>query len=508
VAAFIDRVQLNLAGGRGGNGCVSIRREKYKPLAGPDGGNGGRGGHVILEVDPAASTLLSFHRAPHQRAGNGAPGEGSGRDGAAGADKILTVPEGTVVKTADGEVLADLLGAGTRFTVAAGGSGGLGNAALASSKRKAPGFALLGELGEELTVVLELKLIADVALVGFPSAGKSALVAAMSAARPKIADYPFTTLEPNLGVVQAGQARFTMADVPGLIPGASHGKGLGLEFLRHIERTAVICHVIDLAAHESDRDPVADYHALEAELAAYQTAIGTDSAVQPLMERPRVIALNKADLPDGAEMAAMVRGDLEALGWPVLEVSAVSHLRLKELGYELARQVSASRQVAATEASRQRVVLRPTPQDAPDFTVKARHGSDGAPLFQVQGRKVERWVAQTDFANDEAVGYLADRLAKAGVEEALAGAGAVAGDTVVIGPLEGGVVFDWEPAMMTGTELLTGPRGSDPRVDPLRRRTNQERRRDYRDLMDAKTRARTELWTEREQGHWTDPGDE
>ncbi|HMO12283.1 MAG TPA: GTPase ObgE, partial [Actinotalea sp.] len=224
--SFVDRVVLHAAAGDGGHGCASIRREKFKPLAGPDGGNGGNGGDVVLVVDPQVTTLLDLHHAPHRRAPSGTPGMGDDRQGAHGGDLVVPVPDGTVVKSQDGEVLADLVGPGARYVVAEGGRGGLGNAALASPRRKAPGFALLGEPGRSADVVLELKSIADVALVGFPSAGKSSLVSAISAARPKVADYPFTTLVPHLGVVQAGDHRYTVADVPGLIPGASHGKGL------------------------------------------------------------------------------------------------------------------------------------------------------------------------------------------------------------------------------------------------------------------------------------------
>src|SRR6476659_454084 len=257
MTTFVDRVVLHVAAGDGGHGCSSVHREKFKPLGGPDGGNGGRGGDVLLQVDANTTTLLDYHHAPHRKATSGGQGQGGHRSG-------------TVVKSASGEVLADRLGAGTTYVAAQGGRGGLGNAALASARRKAPGFALLGEPGDGGDVVLELKTVADVALVGFPSAGKSSLVAALSAARPKIADYPFTTLVPNLGVVQSGdQPPFTIADVPGLIPGASTGKGLGLEFLRHIERTAVLVHVVDAAALETDRDPVSDIDAIEAELAAY-----------------------------------------------------------------------------------------------------------------------------------------------------------------------------------------------------------------------------------------------
>ncbi|MGH4023138.1 MAG: GTPase ObgE, partial [Pseudonocardiaceae bacterium] len=240
MSRFVDRVTIHVAAGDGGHGCASVHREKFKPLGGPDGGNGGRGGDVVFVVDPGVHTLLDFHYRSRASASGGKQGQGGNRNGAVGASLELRVPDGTVVLTSDGEVLADLTGAGTRFVAAEGGRGGLGNAALASTARKAPGFALLGEPGEARDLVLELKSVADVGLIGFPSAGKSSLVSVLSAARPEIADYPFTTLVPNLGVVTAGETVFTVADVPGLIPGASQGKGLGLEFLRHIERCAVL----------------------------------------------------------------------------------------------------------------------------------------------------------------------------------------------------------------------------------------------------------------------------
>ncbi|NKX51031.1 GTPase ObgE, partial [Arthrobacter deserti] len=269
MATFVDRVVLHISGGAGGHGCVSVKREKFKPLGGPDGGNGGNGGDVILRVDHQTTTLLDYHHAPHRHATNGGPGMGDWRDGKNGETLVLSVPDGTVVKSPDGEVLADLVGEGAEYVAASGGQGGLGNAALSSPKRKAPGFALLGIPGEERDIVLELKSIADIALVGFPSAGKSSLTAAMSAARPKIADYPFTTLVPNLGVVQAGDTRFTIADVPGLIEGASEGKGLGHNFLRHVERCAALVHVLDCATLESDRNPISDLEIIEAELEKY-----------------------------------------------------------------------------------------------------------------------------------------------------------------------------------------------------------------------------------------------
>ena len=328
MAEFADQAELRVSAGNGGNGCASIHREKFKPLGGPDGGNGGRGGDVIIEVDPNASTLLDFHRRPIRRAGNGKQGAGSNRSGAEGADLVLRVPDGTVVKTSDGEVLADLVGAGTRFIAAQGGRGGLGNAALASARRKAPGFALRGEPGVEHRLVLELKTVADVGLVGFPNAGKSSLIAAMSAARPKIANYPFTTLTPHLGVVEAGDTQFVVADVPGLIPGASRGKGLGLDFLRHVERCLALLHVIDCTAEEPGRDPIADLDVIEDELAAYEAATGAS-----LRDRPRAVAFNKIDVPAGREMAEMAAPEIEARGYQVCMVSAATHEGLRELSF-------------------------------------------------------------------------------------------------------------------------------------------------------------------------------
>lgn len=506
MATFVDRVTLHVTGGNGGHGVASVHREKFKPLGGPDGGNGGRGGSVVLVVDPQVTTLLDYHHSPHRTAPNGSQGAGDHRHGANADDLVLGVPSGTIVKSKEGEVLADLVGDGAQFVAAAGGRGGLGNAALATQKRKAPGFALLGEPGEEATVVLELKSIADVALVGYPSAGKSSLIAAMSKVRPKIADYPFTTLVPNLGVVEAGGSRFTMADVPGLIEGASQGKGLGHDFLRHIERCSVIAHVLDTATLESDRDPVRDLEVIAAELRAYTG----DEAISgvPLAERPQIIILNKIDVPDGRELAQMVREDLAATGMPIFEVSAVSHEGLRELGFALAAMVGEHRD-AAPAVEKAPIVIRPQAVDDSGFTVT--HVRDGAEdYFQVRGARVERWVRQTNFANDEAVGYLADRLAKAGVEDQLFRAGAVPGSEVVIGAREGGVVFDWEPTMAAGAELL-GQRGSDLRVEEHERSgraTRAQKRADHKERMDAKSAAREELWTERDAGHWTDPAED
>src|SRR5690606_478609 len=236
MTSYVDRVVVHAQAGNGGHGCMSILREKFKPLGGPDGGDGGRGGSIRLVVDPGVHTLLDFHYRPRVKAENGRAGSGNNKDGADGADVSRRGPNGTGVQTLDGDVLADLVGAGTTYELARGGRGGRGNASLANTRRKAPGFAELGEPGEVVDVVLEIKSVADVGLVGFPSAGKSSLIAAVSAARPKIADYPFTTLVPNLGVVRVDSGDFVIADVPGLIPGAATGKSLGLEFLRHVER--------------------------------------------------------------------------------------------------------------------------------------------------------------------------------------------------------------------------------------------------------------------------------
>lgn len=510
---FVDHVKIFVQAGAGGNGCASIRREKYKPLAGPDGGAGGHGGSVILKVNPQETTLLPFHHRPHVKAESGQAGMGDYRDGKRGEDLILEVPQGTVVSTESGEFLADLANVDSEYVLARGGVGGMGNYGLASTKRKAPGFALLGEPGEERTVILELKSMADVALVGYPSAGKSSLVAAMSAARPKIADYPFTTLVPNLAVVDNPVARYTIADVPGLIPGAAEGKGLGLDFLRHIERCCVIAHVVDLAAWDPEREPLADIKTLERELAHYADSLdryrpGRDF-LPPLMERKRAIILNKIDVPDGREMAAMMKPEIDKLGWPVFEVSATTHEGLKELSFGLAQMVKEFRENLPEDTAEARPVLRPTPKPSREvkhYTIEPIQ-IEGEPGFAIRGEQVERWVKQTDFTNDEAVGYLADRLANAGVEDDLLKAGAHAGDTVAIGDLETGVIFDWEPTLQAGAELL-GTRGTDSRLYENTRRTNQQRRIDYHAWMDAKKRAREELAEEREAGLWDDPGAE
>ncbi len=328
--------------------------------------------------------------------------------------------------------------------MARGGRGGRGNASLANTRRKVPGFAELGEPGDQLDVVLELKSVADVGLVGFPSAGKSSLISVMSAAKPKIADYPFTTLVPNLGVVQAGEQTFTVADVPGLIPGAATGKGLGLEFLRHIERTSVLVHVLDAAAPEIERDPLADLDAIEAELAAYGG----------LEDRPRLVVLNKIDIPDGRDLAEMVRPDLEARGYPVFEVSAVTREGPQGADLRARPRRSPSTGWPGPRRSRPGPCCARARSTTSGFTIE--QDADG--VYVVRGTQVERWVRQTNFDNDEAVGYLADRLDRLGVEDALAKEGAEPGDPVRIGDRE----FDWQP---TAGEFVAGPRGTDARLE-------------------------------------------
>ena len=468
VPTFVDRVTLHVSAGRGGNGVASVHREKFKPLGGPDGGNGGPGGSVILRVDPDVTTLLDYHHSPKRRAEHGGHGAGGHRNGSHGGDLVLPVPDGTVVSDTRGTVLADLVGPGTELVVAQGGRGGLGNAALASSKRKAPGFALLGEPGDELDIVLELKVVADIGLVGFPSAGKSSLIAAISRARPKIADYPFTTLVPNLGVVTGGEVTFTVADVPGLIEGASDGRGLGHDFLRHIERCAAIVHVIDTATIEPGRNPVGDLDIIENELSRYGG----------LEDRPRLVALNKVVVPDGRDIAGFVVDELRERGLEVFEVSAASGEGLRELSFAMAGIVSRARaEKPAVQA--ERIVLRPASADGSDsFTVK-RTGEG----WRVRGEKPERWVRQTDFSNDEAVGFLADRLNRLGVETRLVGMGAEEGDAVLIGDPDNAVVFDFKPGIDAGVEML-GRRGEDQRFEESR--PARRRRREIDERMDER----------------------
>jgi GTP-binding protein len=429
---FVDKVRIHVRGGDGGNGVTAFARQPYEPYGPPSGGDGGDGGDVVLLADPNVATLVDYHHRPHRRAARGRHGEGDRRRGADGEDEVLAVPVGTVVSTQDGHVLADLAHPGSRVTASSGGRGGRGNAALRTRQRRSPRFHELGEPGQERWLQLELKLVADAALIGFPNAGKSSLIARLSAATPKIADYPFTTLTPNLGVIKSDDIDLVVADVPGLIAGASAGRGLGDQFLRHVERARVLVHVLDCASHEQ-RDPRDDLRVVLAELEAYDQNSPVDLRFS---RRPALVVLNKIDAD--RETAEIVRGDLAADGWEVIETSAVTGEGVDQLRWRIVDIVRAARErdgpmpVAAGVTP----ILRPI-QAAPPIEV--RRVDEG---WQLSAEHVERWVRMTDLENPEAVRYLQDRMDRAGVEAALLDVGAVPGDDVEIA----GHVFTFEPA--------------------------------------------------------------
>ena len=439
--SFVDECTVHVRGGEGGSGVVATRREKHVPRGGPDGGDGGSGGDVVLTASERVASLLDLHRRPHLRGDDGRNGEGGKREGADGADREVPVPVGTVVRDRDtGAVLADLARPGDRFVAAHGGRGGRGNAAFATRYRKVPRFAEQGEKVPERALRLELKLIADVGLVGFPSAGKSSLVGRLSAATPRVEAWPFTTLTPHLGVMRAGDTAegapidVVLADVPGLIEGAAEGKGLGLRFLRHIERCLVLLHVLDAAPMETGRDPVQDLAVLRAELAAHDPG---------LLERPQLIALNKLDLPDGQAMAELMAAELSQDGTRVVPVSAVSGDGLEQLRYALGEMVHTERQrlgvgTRTIEVDPDvEVVLRPLRYAGDAVTVEVT--DTGA--YRVISDRAERWVQMLPLESFEAVRYLQGRLRRGGIEGALIEAGARTGDEVVIGE----VVFDFDP---------------------------------------------------------------
>jgi len=415
MSSFVDLVQVNLRGGDGGAGAVSFRREAHVPKGGPDGGDGGSGGDVHLQADRNVASLLAYRDHPHRRAESGKHGSGNKRHGSRGADLVVMVPEGTQVKSRDGELLADLVRHGDRYLAARGGQVGRGNARFLSNARRAPGFAEQGEYGEEHWLRLEVKLLADAALVGFPNAGKSTLIAAMSAAKPKIADYPFTTLEPNLGVVRFRDHEFVVADIPGLIEGAAEGRGLGHEFLRHVERARVLVLLLDLAPVD-ERPPAEQARVLLDELGRYRPE---------LLDRPRLFVGSKADVATFALEDALHGDALDAAEG--LTVSAVTRQGLDELLGRLGTLVGEAR--AEEPEPEPFVVLRPAEEG---FTVV--RDDDGA--WRVHGRTAERVVAMADLTNLEAMEYVQYRLRKMGVERALARAGAREGDVVRIGPVE------------------------------------------------------------------------
>ncbi|MBR2789638.1 MAG: GTPase ObgE [Eggerthellaceae bacterium] len=455
---FIDKVHIFVAGGPGGAGCMSFRREAHVPKGGPDGGDGGHGGNVILEADLSVSSLVEYRFKHHFKAQRGIHGKGSRMHGASGDDLVLKVPVGTLVREYDestgeaGEIIADLTRNGQRITVAEGGCGGRGNIHFVTSTRRAPAFAELGEPAEERWIELEMKLMADAALVGMPSVGKSSLIAKMSAARPKIADYPFTTLVPNLGVVTSDDYSFVVADVPGLIEGASEGNGLGHEFLRHIERTALIVHLVDLTGDWEGRDPLKDYDVINAELAAYAPELAV---------RPRMVVANKTDVCNDEELiaalAAKVKADsIAAAGGDefadspfdpkLYRISALTGAGVESLKAAIASKVRALREAAKAEAEARAEAesgqIWELARKARDRRFTVERLSEG--IFRVSGPQVERMVIQTDLDNEEAIAYLQHRLKRVGVEKALADAGAQDGDEIRIL----GVNFAFEASAM------------------------------------------------------------
>jgi GTP-binding protein len=440
---FIDKVRIHVKGGDGGAGCMSFRREAHVPKGGPDGGDGGHGGDVIVEADGSLSSLIEYRFKHHFKATRGTHGKGAKMHGARGDNLILKVPLGTIVHFFDeetqetGELIADLTRDGEQVVVAGGGIGGRGNTHFVTSTRRAPAFAELGEPAYEGWIELEMKLMADAALVGVPSAGKSSLIARISAARPKIADYPFTTLVPNLGVVRSGDLSFVAADIPGLIEGAHVGKGLGYEFLRHIERTALIVHIIDLTGGYEGRDPLEDYEIINSELQLYS---------EDLAKRPRIIVANKIDVAGTEDarkrLAERVKADSIAAAGdeyssslidPKLYcISALTGQGVDGLKAAIATKVQALREEVRVreEASPQYDFVWEHRRQARDKVFDIVKLTDG--VFRVEGKQVERMVIQTDWENEEAIAFLQHRLKRIGVEVALEAAGAKDGDEIRI----------------------------------------------------------------------------
>lgn len=449
MVTFTDLSHIDVKGGDGGAGCMSFRREAYVPKGGPDGGDGGHGGDVIVEADPQLSSLIDYRYKHHFKAERGTHGQGKRMHGKDGADLVLRVPLGTVVRELDPATqkpvyqIADLTRPGERVVVAPGGMGGLGNTHFVTSVRRAPAFAEKGEPAQEHWIELEMKLMADAALVGMPSVGKSSIIARISAARPKIAEYPFTTLVPNLGVARARDGRsFVCADVPGLIEGASEGKGLGHEFLRHIERTALILHVVDVTGGFEGRDAVEDYRTINAELAAYASE---------LADRPQIVVANKCDMPGTEDAVKALREVAEADGHTFHAISAVTGEGIDALVSDTADAVAKLRAEApaptgeADEASAQWERRR----QQRDRTMSIKR--EGAHVWRVTGAAIERMVIQTDWDNDEAVAYLQHRFDRSGLDDRLEKAGCVPGDEVRI--LELAFTYEGEPSEDDYAEL-------------------------------------------------------
>ncbi|MCA0992561.1 GTPase ObgE [Bacillus hwajinpoensis] len=417
---FVDQVKVFVKAGDGGNGMVAFRREKYVPDGGPAGGDGGKGASVIFEVEEGLRTLMDFRYNRHFKAKTGEHGRSKNQHGRNAEDMVVKVPPGTIVSNADtGEVIADLTEHGQRATVARGGRGGRGNSRFASPSNPAPELSENGEPGEEKDVTLELKVLADVGLVGFPSVGKSTLLSVVSAAKPKIAAYHFTTIAPNLGVVDTKDGRsFVMADLPGLIEGAHEGVGLGHQFLRHIERTRVIVHVIDMSGMEG-RDPYEDYLKINDELKQYKMR---------LMERPQIIVANKMDLPDSEENLEVFKEKLEE-DFPIYPISAVTRQGVQEVLFEIADKLETTPEFPLDEEKEEetRVMYRHE-KGAPEFFVT--RDSDGT--FVVNGPRIEKLFKMTDFNREDNVRRFAQQMRSMGIDEALRERGAEDGDAVRI----------------------------------------------------------------------------
>ena len=454
MSQFTDQVHIHVKAGDGGAGCTSFRREAHVPKGGPDGGDGGHGGDIIIQADAAVSSLIDYRYKHHFKAKRGTHGQGSRRHGACGEDLVLKVPVGTIVRLLDEDMqpceeIADLTHNGERVIAVRGGRGGRGNIHFVTPTRRAPAFSELGEPAEECWIELEMKLMADAALVGMPSVGKSSLIACMSAARPKIADYPFTTLVPNLGMVRTEERSFVVADVPGLIEGAAEGKGLGHEFLRHVERTALLLHVVDLSGGLEGRDPVEDYRIINEELSAYAPELAV---------RPRIVIGNKADLPGTEEnlkrLKELVKAESEELSEKLLDeegiderdpipffaVSAATQKGLPQLIAATAERVHQLREAAAEEETDTFDAVWEHKRKERDKRFEVLKESEG--IFRIKGKQVERMVIQTEWDNDEAVAFLERRLEHVGVEKALLNAGAQPGDEIRI--LE--IAFEFQPS--------------------------------------------------------------
>src|SRR2546429_3253505 len=428
---FYDQTKIYVKAGDGGDGSIHFRREKFVPYGGPDGGDGGRGGSIYIEADARLNTLIDFRYRQHFKASSGEAGAGQKKHGSKGEDLFLRVPCGTVIRNAETkELVADLVEDGQRAMIARGGRGGLGNVHFATSTRQAPREAQKGEPGEERWLLLELRLIADVGLIGYPNAGKSTLLSVVTAAQPKIADYPFTTLSPNLGVVAVGQPGsgdefgFVLADIPGLIEGAAQGVGLGHEFLRHIRRTRLLIHMLDGASFE--RDSWQDFQTINQELREYD---------EQLAQRPQIVVLNKMDLPEAQERWPALKAQVEKAGYPVFAISAASHQGTEELMQYTAkrlqelRQEDLERSSAAVNAEAPGTILRPQPEDA--FTISKEND-----VYVVRGKRVERAVSMTDPENEEGMDRLQVTLRRMGITKALEEAGVQVGDTVRFGKVE------------------------------------------------------------------------